>query len=66
MAIKYTDDENQLKMINSYIEFFDTGNFSKFEESQYYSLNTKCPIIEFYLGWVNSNQIRSKFIVNFG
>ena len=61
-AIKYTDDENQIKMLSSYIEFFETGDFKHFEIAQQYSLNI-CQNIDLYLGWVDSIEIRRRFFV---
>jgi hypothetical protein len=64
MAVKYTDDNNQINMIKSYIQFFETGDFKYFEDSQFHSLNSNNSVIDVYLGWVNSPDIRSRFIVS--
>jgi len=51
-------------MLNSYIEFFETGDYKHFEEYQQQSIE-KCQNVDIYLGWEDSHLIRKRFIVFF-
>jgi dipeptidyl-peptidase-3 len=53
-ALKYAGNENQEKMIEKYIEHFESGDITAHKESQRYWVQDKGPVVESNIGWIET------------
>jgi len=60
--MKHTADENQIKMLNCYIDFLESGDYKKYEEYQKSRQNITS-IIDVFFGWCDSHEMRRRSIV---
>jgi dipeptidyl-peptidase-3 len=53
-ALKYCANENQEKMIEKYIEHYQTGSIDTHKDSQRFWVKDQGPVVESNMGWIET------------
>ena len=53
-ALKYCANDNQEKIIQKYIDHFESGDITTHKESQKFWVTDKGPVVESNIGWIET------------